>query len=245
MSTDAITTAGLSPEEAAAANIDMLADTGLITEGEAATAAAALDTTAPVRATWKGHGNPVGFTFYGRGDRPAEQGVKITKVVTDPQGITLKRGNGRAAKDGSFGVATKFWAADHVLPETPAAASTGTRARAQAPAATDATQASSLAVYAGPLAWLGADGEILPMSATAYPELIPAEGVQLRCLGACGELKKAGAFPCTANKGDGKGRYLECGACQAKRLAENKARKERGEEPLPRPRAATQAPAAG
>jgi hypothetical protein len=237
MSTDAITTAGANAEELRAA--------GLLSPEEAAAVADAgrLDTTAPVRATWKGHGNPVGFTFYGRGDAPEAQGVKITKVVTDPQGITLKRGNGRAAKDGSFGVATKFWAADHVLPEAPAPTA-GTRARAQAAVAADATQASSLAVYAGPLAWLDPEGLVLPMSATAYPELIPAEGVQLRCLGACGEIKSAGAFPCTANKGDGKGRYLECGACQGKRLAENKARKERGEEPLPRPRATLQAPAA-
>jgi hypothetical protein len=222
MTTDIITTAGLSPEE---------------------TAAAGLDTAAPVRATWKGHGNPVSFTFYGRGDEPEAKGVAITKVVTDPQGITLKRGNGRAAKDGSFGVATKFWAADHVLPETPAASTGATRARAQAPVDAEA-KPSGLAVYAGPPAWLDAEGLVLPMSATAYPELIPAEGVLLRCLGACGEIKKAGAFPCTANKGDGKGRYLECGACQGKRLAENKARKERGEEPLPRPRATLQAPAA-
>src|SRR5262249_5735477 len=158
---------------------------------------------------------PTALTFYGRGDQPEAEGVAITKVVTDKQGITLKRGNGRAAKNGSFGVATKVWAAQCVLPEGPAPASPG-RARAQAATAQGATL-STLAVHAGPAAWYGANGEVLPMSATAYPELVAGEGALLRCLGACGDLKKAGAFPCTANKGDGKGRYLECGACQAKR----------------------------
>jgi len=229
---DAITTAGLSPEEAAAAGL--ADDTARLPEGAE-------------RATWKGHGNPQRFIFLGAGELPVPEaeGVQITKVNADRTGLTLKRGNGRAAKGGSFGVATKFWAMHReALP--PAAPAAAPRRAAAVPVDPKATP-SGLAVLAGPPAWLGANGEVLPMSATAYPELAVAEGVQLRCLGACGQLKKAGAFPCSANAGDGKGRYLECGACQAKRLAANKAAKaEHGDaaELAPRPRATTQAPAA-
>jgi len=200
--------------------------------------------TGTARATWKGHGNPAAFMFYGAGSLPEAPGVQITKVVADRTGLVLKRGNGRAAKGGSFGVATKFWAGECVLPEAPAPASAG-RARAQAATAEGATL-SDLPVHAGPAAWLAANGEVLPMSATAYPELVAGDGAMLRCLGACGDLKKAGAFPCTANKGDGKGRYLECGACQGKRLAANKLAKAEGREGdvQDRPRATVQAPAA-
>jgi hypothetical protein len=227
---DAITTAGLSPEEAAAAGLAP-APEGVPTGTE--------------RATWKGHGNPTSFIFYGTGSLPVAPGVKITKVTADRTGLVLKRGNGRAAKDGSFGVATKFWAGACVLPEPTAPAAASPRRAAAVPVDSAATP-SGLAVLAGPPAWLGANGEVLPMSATAYPELAVAEGVQLRCLGECGQLKKAGAFPCTANKGDGKGRYLECGACQTKRLAANKAARavDPDAELAPRPRATTQAPAA-
>jgi hypothetical protein len=227
---DAITTAGLSPEEEAAAGLAP-APEGVPTGTE--------------RATWKGHGNPTSFIFYGAGSLPEAPGVKITKVSTSGSGLTLKRGNGRPAKGGSFGVATKFWAGACVLPEAPAPAAASPRRAAAVPVDPKATP-SGLAVLAGPPAWLGANGEVLPMSATAYPELAVAEGVLLRCLGECGQLKKAGAFPCTANKGDGKGRYLECGACQAKRLAANKAGRavDPDAELAPRPRATVQAPAA-
>jgi ribosome-binding protein aMBF1 (putative translation factor) len=79
------------------------------------------ETTAPVgaitpadavRATWKQHGNPTAaFIFYGTAVKTAsETGVAVAKVVTDPQGITLKGANGRAIKGGRFGNATKFWA---------------------------------------------------------------------------------------------------------------------------------------
>ena len=234
---DAITTAGLSPEEAAAAGL--AEDAAIVPAPEGVP-------TGTERATWKGHGNPTSFIFYGAGSLPEAPGVQITKVNADRTGLTLKRGNGRAAKGGSFGVATKFWAGACVLPEAPAPAAAAPRRAAAVPVDSAATP-SGLAVLAGPPAWLGANGEVLPMSATAYPELAVAEGVQLRCLGECGQLKKAGAFPCTANKGDGKGRYLECGACQAKRLTANKAAKaEQGDaaELAPRPRATTQAPAA-
>jgi ribosomal protein L12E/L44/L45/RPP1/RPP2 len=69
-------------------------------------------TTGATRATWKQHGNPTaGFEFYGTAVKaPAAKGVKVAKVETDSQGITLKGGNGRPVKGGQFGTATKFWA---------------------------------------------------------------------------------------------------------------------------------------
>jgi hypothetical protein len=69
-------------------------------------------TTKATRGTWKQHGNPTsGFEFFGTAVKaPAETGVKVGKVETDKQGITLKSANGRAVKGGAFGNATKFWA---------------------------------------------------------------------------------------------------------------------------------------
>jgi hypothetical protein len=74
--------------------------------------AANSDEPAPVRATWKQHGNPTGgFVFFGTAVKaPADKGVKVGKIDTDAQGITLKSANGRAIEGGAFGSATKFWA---------------------------------------------------------------------------------------------------------------------------------------
>jgi hypothetical protein len=69
----------------------------------------------PVRATWKQHGNPTkGFKFFGTAVKaPAAKGVAVTKVETDPQGVTLI-GRSGPIEGGRFGNATKFWA---VVPE--------------------------------------------------------------------------------------------------------------------------------
>jgi hypothetical protein len=69
----------------------------------------------PVRATWKQHGNPAkGFKFFGTAVKaPAAKGVAVTKVETDPQGVTLI-GRSGPIEGGRFGTATKFWA---VVPE--------------------------------------------------------------------------------------------------------------------------------
>jgi hypothetical protein len=67
--------------------------------------------TVPVRGTWKQHGNPTALEFFGTAVKaPADKGVVVHKIVTDPQGITLKARNGRTVEGGAFGVATKFWA---------------------------------------------------------------------------------------------------------------------------------------
>lgn len=63
----------------------------------------------PVRATWKQHGQPTsGFVFHGTEVKaPAAKGLKVAKVVTGPNGITLK---GARAELATFAAATKFWA---------------------------------------------------------------------------------------------------------------------------------------
>ncbi len=100
---------------------------------------------------------------------------------------------------------------------------------------------AGLAVHAGPHAHIDrATGYILAIRPAAYPELIEGE---LRCLGACGELRPAARFPFIASKGDGRGRFVECTACQAARLAENKTRKAAGKAPIARPLAEVAAPA--
>jgi hypothetical protein len=73
----------------------------------------ATETTAtPTRATWKQHGNPTGgFQFFGTTVKePNAKGIKVVKVETDPQGVTLKTSAGRVIDGGRFGNATKFWA---------------------------------------------------------------------------------------------------------------------------------------
>jgi transposase-like protein len=64
----------------------------------------------PTRATWKQHGNPIkGWLYYGAATAgPDEKGREVYNVKTDPQGITLKGGNGRDIA--GMGVASKFWA---------------------------------------------------------------------------------------------------------------------------------------
>ncbi len=90
-------------------------------------------------------------------------------------------------------------------------------------------------VVAGPKAETNAKGEVLPISETAYPSVVG--DALLRCLGACGEVKAASRFQFHGPKAEGNGRYLECTACQLARLEENKARKAKGKDALPRPRA--------
>ncbi len=90
-------------------------------------------------------------------------------------------------------------------------------------------------VHAGPAAELDAQGMVMPISATAYPELLAAG--TLVCLGACGQAKSAGTFPIHGNRGDGKGRYVECSHCQVARLAANVAARAAGTPTTPRPRA--------
>jgi lambda repressor-like predicted transcriptional regulator len=69
----------------------------------------------PTRATWKQHGNPIkGWLYYGAATAaPDDKGREVYNVKTDPQGITLKGGNGRDIA--GMGVASKFWA---LVPET-------------------------------------------------------------------------------------------------------------------------------
>jgi transposase-like protein len=68
--------------------------------------------TTATRATWKQHGRPTGgFEFFGTEVKtPATKAVKVGKVVTGPNGITLKGANGREIRDATFAAATKFWA---------------------------------------------------------------------------------------------------------------------------------------
>jgi hypothetical protein len=79
-----------------------MTDTGTTTE----------TTATPTRATWKQHGNPLsGFQFFGTTVKtPNPKGIKVVKVETDPQGVTLKTSAGRVIDGGRFGNATKFWA---------------------------------------------------------------------------------------------------------------------------------------
>lgn len=64
-----------------------------------------------VRATWKQHGSPAAFVFYGTAIKaPAPAGVTVTEVETDKQGVTLKAANDEPVEGGRFGFATKFWA---------------------------------------------------------------------------------------------------------------------------------------
>jgi hypothetical protein len=67
---------------------------------------------APVRATWKQHGNPLkGWLFFGSQVKaPNPKGIKVMKVEVDQQGITLVTSAGRKIDGGAFGTATKFWA---------------------------------------------------------------------------------------------------------------------------------------
>lgn len=75
---------------------------------------------------------------------------------------------------------------------------------------------------------------VLPLTATTYPEAL--EGTAL-CYGACAQVLPVTRFVYVANKGDGKGRVVECGACQKARLAANVAARAAGLPTTPRPRA--------
>lgn len=73
-----------------------------------------------------------------------------------------------------------------------------------------------------------------PLSATMNPAAM--EG-SLVCGGACGQTLPVSRFPFIGKKEEGRGRYIECGACQDDRLAVNKVREAAGLVTLPRPRA--------
>ena len=66
----------------------------------------------PSRATWRQHGNPLsGWQFFLTSVKaPNPKGIKVVKVVVDPQGVTLRTSAGRAIDGGPFCSATKFWA---------------------------------------------------------------------------------------------------------------------------------------
>ena len=213
-------------------------------------------TPAAARATWKGHGNPTSITYYGSAAAPGKA-VKAT-VAVDNKMVVVSGTDGEMID--CFGTATKFWATTAAakaprkttvaLPVTALgvavqkvveakleaeakAKPAAKKAPAKAAARTVST-AGAPAVYAGPAAALGPGGDVMPMTASSYPEVVDGH---LICLGACGERKSASRFPFTHNKGTGQGRYLECGACQTVRLAANKERRAAGQEILARPRA--------
>jgi hypothetical protein len=74
-----------------------------------------------VRATWKGHGKPATFTYWGAAPEPDEnEGKQIAKVLVEGNKLKLKMGNGRVATGGEIAAGTKFWASDLGAPEAPA-----------------------------------------------------------------------------------------------------------------------------
>lgn len=58
------------------------------------------------RASYKGHGKPGEFMFFGSGKAPSEKGIKVISVAANSAGVTLIGENGRITR---FGTATKFW----------------------------------------------------------------------------------------------------------------------------------------
>lgn len=107
------------------------------------------------------------------------------------------------------------------------------RRASETPTSANQTQVT---VYAGPDAVLDRQGRVLPIRPAAYPEVEPADGLTLRCLG-CKKNLPVTRFQFIRNKGDGAGRFVECTPCQTRRLAENKQRRAAGQEPVPAPRA--------
>jgi hypothetical protein len=90
------------------------------------------------RATWKGHGKPATFTYWGSAPEPDEnEGKKIAKVIVDGTKLTLKMGNGRVAKGGEIAAGTKFWASDLGAPEAAAQPKQQRAARTFDPAGLD------------------------------------------------------------------------------------------------------------
>jgi hypothetical protein len=84
----------------------------MTTTATEATATVTEITTGATRATWNQHGKPLsGFEFFGTEVKtPAPKGLKVAKVETGPNGITLKNTSGRVIRDATFAPATKFWA---------------------------------------------------------------------------------------------------------------------------------------
>jgi hypothetical protein len=114
-------TTGLEVIEQANAGAEAVTD-------EAAAAAAWL-ATQPVRATWKGHGNPQEFAYLGTNTASpaADEAQQVVKVETGPGGrITMTTSTG--ATISSVSNATKFWAI------VPAAAASPDQAPAKAKA---------------------------------------------------------------------------------------------------------------
>ena len=87
------------------------------TSDEQTSDAPVVDAPAPVRATWKQHGNPKAFTFCGTQIKQPNVVVEIVDVRVDPQGLSLIDADGKIAS--GFGAATKFWAVVPVV-EQPA-----------------------------------------------------------------------------------------------------------------------------
>jgi len=96
----------------------------------------------------------------------------------------------------------------------------------------------TMAVFAGPKATKDSDGNILPIRAAAYPEMV---NHSLVCFG-CDETKPAPSFPFVTKKGAGQGRLLECSKCWVSRIANNKVLKAAGKPTVPAPRATVTAP---
>jgi hypothetical protein len=92
----------------------------------------------------------------------------------------------------------------------PAAAKPAAAPRRHAAKVAQGATLAPYAVHAGPPAWLDAQGHVLAMTPAAYPELTGEDGAELRCLGTCGKMLPAGRFGYIGNKGDGKGRNVEC-----------------------------------
>jgi hypothetical protein len=65
----------------------------------------------PVRATWKGHGNPQHFVWLDSGTKPVtseDEAAEVTQVTSDRTGLTFLSPEGKQVA--SVGNATKFWA---------------------------------------------------------------------------------------------------------------------------------------
>jgi len=86
-------------------------DASALTDDERAQLAEHAATLAPVRATWKQHGNPQTFAFYGTAIKsPAESPTHVASVTFDGQSLNLIGDDGATVERGQFGAATKFWA---------------------------------------------------------------------------------------------------------------------------------------
>lgn len=68
----------------------------------------ALAEVTPTRATWKSHGRPTQFTYFGRDALPVGEGEQITNVTTDGRGGFNLMQTGRTVDN--FGAGVRFWA---------------------------------------------------------------------------------------------------------------------------------------